>query len=78
MRLALLLTMLSLTACGSENADPNTVEVPAAPVAPSSDFALPVTAPMAVREQLLHDLDIHNEDARERASDLDSVIRQNR
>ncbi len=79
MRRALILTMLSLTACGSEDTDRKTteptIEVPAAP---SSDFALPVTAPMAVRERLLHDLEGHNDAARDRASDLNSVIRQNR
>ena len=40
--------------------------------------ALPVTAPMAVRERLLDDLEGHNETARERGRDLDAIIEQNR
>ncbi len=76
MRCALLLTILSLTACGSEKAEPQ-VEVPETP-APSSMLALPVTAPMRVRERLLNDLDGHNDAARQRRRDMDSVMRQNR
>ena len=72
--------MLWLTACGSEtpdpkSPDPKTVEVPAAP---SSELALPVTAPMAVRQRLLDDLKTRNEAARQRGADLDAVIDRNR
>jgi hypothetical protein len=72
--------MLWLTACGSEtpdpkNPDPKTVEVPATP---SSELALPVTAPMAVRRRLLDDLKTRNEAARQRGADLDAVIERNR
>ena len=67
--------MLSLTACGSEHPDPKTVEMPG-PI--SSELALPVTAPMAVRERLLDDLKTQNEAARARGADLDAVIETNR
>ena len=76
MRRALLVTILWLTACGSETPVPKPdSEVPAAR---SSELALPVTAPMAVRQRLLDDLKGHNEAARERGADLDSIIDTNR
>ncbi len=71
MRRVLLLTMLWLTACGSETPDPKDPEVPPAP---SSELALPVTAPMAVRQRLLGDLKAQNEAARERGANLDTII----
>ena len=72
--------MLWLTACGSETPDPKTPdpENAKAPVAPSSQFALPVTAPMAVRQRLLDDLKTRNEAARARGADLDAIIETNR
>ena len=83
-RSALLLTVLSLTGCGSgsKSAGP-AVEEPVGkpaeqPAAPSSDFALPVTAPMRARGRLLHDLKQRNNAARQRANQLDEVIEQNR
>lgn len=75
MRRVLLVLMLGVTACGSEDIDRSTPEVPAAP---ANDLALPVTAPMAVRERLLEDLEEQNRAARERSRDLDALIRQNR
>ncbi len=83
-RSALLLTALSLTACGSGAKSAGTpVEEPAGksaeePAAPSSDFALPVTAPMRARARLLHDLKQRNNAARQRANQLDEVLEQNR
>ncbi len=83
-RRALLLTVLSLTACGSGAKSAGTpVEGPAGkpaeePAAPSSDFALPVTAPMRARERLLHDLEQRKDAARQRANQFDEVLELNR
>ena len=79
-RSALLLTVLSLTACGSEAKPAVTpVGTPAEePAAPSSDFALPVTAPMRARERLLNDLKQRNSAARQRANQFGEAIEQNR
>lgn len=75
MRCALLLMMLSLTACGVESPDGSTIE---APEVSSSDLAAPVTAPMAARERLLHEMDVQNEAARQRSRDLDAIMNGNR
>ena len=82
-RSALLLTALSLTACGSgsKSAGPleEPVEKPAEEsVAPSSDFALPVTAPMRARARLLHDLEQQKDAARQRTNQFDEVFEHNR
>ncbi len=80
-RSALLLTVLSLTACGCGAKSAGTaVEEPVGKPAkaPSSDFALPVTAPMRARGRLLHDLKQRNNAARQRANQLDEVLEQNR
>jgi len=37
-------------------------------------LAKPVTAPMAARERLLHDLDGHKQQARDRAGQMQNVI----
>ena len=83
-RSALLLTVLSLTACGSgsKSAGPavaEPVEKPAEePSVLPSDFALPVTAPMRARERLLHDLEQRKDAARQRANQFDEILELNR
>ncbi len=83
-RSALLLTALSLTACGSgsKSAGPAVEEPVGKPaeesVAPSSDFALPVTAPMRARARLLHDLEQQKDAARQRTNQFDEVLEHNR
>lgn len=75
-RSAVLLTLLSLTACGSEAKPAGTpVEEPAAP---SSDFALPVTAPMKARERMLQDLEQRNNAARQRGDQFETTLEQKR
>ena len=78
---ALLLTILSLTACGSREVKPagTPAGTPAEePAPPSSLLALPVTAPIRARERLLHDLKGHNSAARQRARQMEEVFEQNR
>ena len=70
----LLLTTLSLAACGPEEEPEKKPEEK--PV--SSDLALPVTAPMRVREHLNTQLKKHNDAARQRARQLDGIVDENR
>ena len=82
--LPVLVLVLLLTACGSGDESTGTpagklpAQPAAEPAAPSSDFALPVTAPMRARDRLLHDLRQRNNAARHRARQMDQVIEQNR
>ena len=71
---ALLLVGLPLlfTGCGGSPVEPAEAEPE------SSVLALPITAPMKVRERLLHDLDIEKGKANDRASVLDGVISRDR
>ena len=73
------LATLSLTSCGSSEKPAETPAAkPAEEPAPSSDFAMPVTAPMHARKRLLHDLKQRNDAARQRANQMDQVLDQNR
>ena len=61
--LALLVFAVLAAGCGSSG-EPASAE----PAPPSSEFALPVTAPMQARERMLHDLDKQKQLARDRAA----------
>jgi predicted small lipoprotein YifL len=73
-RCAVLLTVLSLAACGSKD-EPEKKDGPETKEAPeSNDLALPITAPMKARDMLLRETRKANDAARDREKQLDSVI----
>lgn len=65
-RIAAVLAALSLTACGSKD-EPT-----------KSDLALPITAPMAARERLLHDMKKNKDAARDRERQFEKAIETDR
>ena len=65
-RCPILLVVLSVAACGAEQSPEK------------SDLALPVTAPMQAREQLLRDIKGNQDAARRRADELDSLMDRDR
>ncbi len=65
-RIAAVLAALTLTACGSK-------------VEPAkSDLALPITAPMAARERLLHDMKKNKDAAKDRERQFEEAIGRDR
>ena len=74
------LVALALLLCGCRHETPASQSPPAAAPEPSaiSDLAAPITAPMVVRERLLHDLDQQKQLARERAGTMDEVVNRDR
>ncbi len=73
-RRTLLLTVLALTACGSEAKPTGTPGEKSSGLA--SDLALPVTAPMMARKRLLHDLGQQKSAARQRAKLFGEAVEQ--
>lgn len=51
---------------------------PTTPATGSSSLAAPVTAPMAARDRLLHDLRQQNQQARERAESCETAVDRDR
>ena len=73
-RMGVLLAMSCLCA----GCEPPEGKVESGPPELGSDLAKPVTAPMAVRERLLHDVEGAKQRANVRARDLQGVIDSNR
>ena len=67
------LLLLSLTACGSKDKE-KAEGAKADDKQPGNILTLPITAPMAARRRLIHDMDKNKNAARERKKQFDSVI----